>query len=54
MKIKATVQQTLLLAFLVVGVVSVTAIASEYSGFVEIRCGSQECRLVIDGRSDSD
>ena len=50
MKLQNTVSQTFAIAAFVVGVISLTAVASKYPGFIELQCNTQGCRVVIDGR----
>ena len=41
-------------ALTVVSAITFGAMASGYTGLIELQCGSQGCRFVIDGRQPSE
>ncbi|MEM9487122.1 MAG: hypothetical protein AAGA83_25910 [Cyanobacteria bacterium P01_F01_bin.116] len=51
MKLGFTFNQIAILAVLSVGVVILSAVYSKYPGLIELRCNSDGCHVVIDGRS---
>lgn len=52
MKSRFGLNQIVIAALIVVGVIAVTGMFSGFSGFIELQCSSNGCRFVIDGRSN--
>ncbi|MEM9006229.1 MAG: hypothetical protein AAGE59_22215 [Cyanobacteria bacterium P01_F01_bin.86] len=44
--------QIAITALIVVGVIAVAGMFSDFPGIIELQCGSDGCRFVIDARSD--
>ncbi len=54
MKLGFTLNQIAIAALACVGVVVLSAVFSKYPGLIELQCTPDGCRVVIDGRPDSD
>ena len=52
MKTGFTFNQIAVTALIVAGAIAVATIVTGHSGLVELRCGSEGCQMVIDGRSE--
>lgn len=54
MKIGFRFNQVAVTALIVVGVIATGAMTSRYAGLIELQCGSEGCKAVIDGRYPSE
>lgn len=41
-------------ALIIVGVIVIGAMTSRYAGLIELQCGAEGCKAVIDGRTAPD
>jgi hypothetical protein len=51
MKLGFTLNQIAVVACILVGSVAMSAMLMRYPGLIEMQCGTEGCRIVIDGRS---
>ena len=54
MKLGFKFNQIAIAALIIVSAIAFGAMASGYTGLIELQCGSQGCRFVIDGRQPSE
>lgn len=51
MKLTSKLNQAVVVAFVVTGLVAIGAILLEFPGLIDMQCSSNGCRVIIDGRS---